>query len=51
MGCWFFTGNAVGADDTWQDCQVDNGDPPGVVSGTTFTQVNLTLPHFPMESC
>jgi len=41
MGCWFYTGGAVGPDSTWQDCQSDDGDPPGVVDGTTFTQVRF----------
>lgn len=39
MGCYFFTGDSVGNDGVWQSCQVDDGDPPGVVSGSTFTAV------------
>lgn len=39
MGCWFLTGNAVGPDGTWQDCEADSGDPPGVVGGKTYAQV------------
>ena len=39
MGCWFLTGDAVGPDGTWQDCQSDDGDPPGVVDGSTYSQV------------
>lgn len=40
MGCWFLTGNAVGPSGTYQNCEADSGDPPGVVDGTTFTQVS-----------
>ena len=40
MGCWFYTGNAVGADGVYQDCSADDGDPPGVVGGSTYTQVS-----------
>ena len=39
MGCRFLTGNAVGAHDTWQDCEADSGEPPGVVGGKTYDQV------------
>jgi hypothetical protein len=40
MGCWWFTGEALGPSGVWQDCASDDGDPPGVVDGTTFTQVS-----------
>ena len=42
MGCWFLTGNAVGPSGTYQNCEADSGDPPGVVDGQTYTQVGGT---------
>ncbi|RSH91737.1 hypothetical protein EHS25_009106 [Saitozyma podzolica] len=41
MGCWWFTGEALGPSGVWQDCASDDGDPPGVVDGTTFTQCGI----------
>ncbi|RXK35734.1 hypothetical protein M231_07023 [Tremella mesenterica] len=38
MGCYFLLGNSVGSDGQWQDCSSDDGDPPGVVNGVTYTQ-------------
>ncbi|KAK4689340.1 transcription factor C subunit 6, partial [Tremellales sp. Uapishka_1] len=44
MGCWFFTGNNIGNDGVWQDCSAEDGDPPGVVSGVTYTQGDSPTP-------
>ena len=40
MGCWFLTGNSVGPEGTWQNCESDSGDPPGVINGKTYSQVS-----------
>ncbi|WVQ73024.1 hypothetical protein IAR50_002587 [Cryptococcus sp. DSM 104548] len=44
MGCYFYTSNGVGWDGVYQDCEGDNGDPPGVVDGTTYTQGHNPTP-------
>ncbi|ORX40713.1 hypothetical protein BD324DRAFT_678154 [Kockovaella imperatae] len=38
MGCYFFTGNSIGQDGVWQNCKSDDGDPPGVIGGSTYSQ-------------
>ncbi|WVN84948.1 uncharacterized protein L203_100085 [Cryptococcus depauperatus CBS 7841] len=45
MGCYFFTSNGVGWDNVYQDCEADDGDPPGVVNGKTYTQGNTPVPN------
>ncbi|WWD19512.1 hypothetical protein CI109_103973 [Kwoniella shandongensis] len=44
MGCYFYTSNGIGWDGVYQDCEADDGDPPGVVDGTTYTQGNSPIP-------
>ncbi|TYJ57110.1 hypothetical protein B9479_002211 [Cryptococcus floricola] len=44
MGCYFYTSNGVGWDGVYQDCEGDDGDPPGVVDGETYTQGNDPTP-------
>ncbi|ODO05406.1 hypothetical protein L198_02099 [Cryptococcus wingfieldii CBS 7118] len=44
MGCYFYTSNGVGWDGVYQDCAGDDGDPPGVVDGVTYTQGNDPTP-------
>ncbi|KAK8853098.1 hypothetical protein IAR55_003799 [Kwoniella newhampshirensis] len=44
MGCYFLTSNGVGWDGSYQDCEADDGDPPGVMDGTTYTQGNTPVP-------
>ncbi|WVF73187.1 hypothetical protein IAT40_008006 [Kwoniella sp. CBS 6097] len=33
MGCFFLTSDGVGWDNVWQDCEGDDGEPPGVFDG------------------
>ncbi|WWD03500.1 hypothetical protein V865_001552 [Kwoniella europaea PYCC6329] len=44
LGCYFLTSNGVGWDDVWQDCEGDEGDPPGVIDGQTYTPGNGPVP-------
>ncbi|WVQ67136.1 uncharacterized protein L199_005331 [Kwoniella botswanensis] len=37
LGCYFLTSNGVGWHDVWQDCEGDEGDPPGLIDGQTYT--------------
>lgn len=43
QGCWFMTGNSVGPDGTWQNCEADEGTPPGVANGKTYSQVRRPI--------
>ncbi|WWC94730.1 hypothetical protein V866_001578 [Kwoniella sp. B9012] len=44
LGCYFLTSNGVGWDDVWQDCEGDEGDPPGVIDGQTYTPGSGPVP-------
>ncbi|WWC71871.1 uncharacterized protein I206_105830 [Kwoniella pini CBS 10737] len=44
LGCYFLTSNGVGWDDVWQDCEADEGDPPGVINGQTYIPGNGPIP-------
>ncbi|WVW86017.1 hypothetical protein I302_108055 [Kwoniella bestiolae CBS 10118] len=44
LGCYFLTSNGVGWDNVYQDCEGDDGDPPGVIDGQTYTPGNGPVP-------
>ncbi|WWC64432.1 uncharacterized protein I303_107042 [Kwoniella dejecticola CBS 10117] len=44
LGCYFLTSNGVGWDDVWQDCEGDDGSPPGVIDVQTYTPGNGPVP-------
>lgn len=42
LGCWFLTSHGVGWPGSFQDCEANGQDIPGVVNGQTYTPVSLT---------
>ncbi|WVR00354.1 hypothetical protein IAU59_007497 [Kwoniella sp. CBS 9459] len=53
MGCFFLTSDGVGWDNVWQDCEGDDGDPPGVFDGKEY-QKGDPLPSMvipPVSNC
>ncbi|WWC91577.1 uncharacterized protein L201_006523 [Kwoniella dendrophila CBS 6074] len=52
LGCYFLTSSGVGWDDVWQNCEADDGDPPGVFDGQTYTPGNgpVPTPYIPAVS-
>ncbi|WVR07801.1 hypothetical protein IAU60_004844 [Kwoniella sp. DSM 27419] len=54
MGCFFLTSNGVGWDNVWQNCEGDDGAPPGQIDGVMYNPgdpFNATMPIPPVSNC